>query len=66
MLSNAIRQYAQAGEFGWCHAVEHLAQGLLAQIVLVGFLFLVAHILPYSQRVDNYLAMFSLVGELDM
>ena len=38
-------------------------QGLLAQIVLVGFLFLVAHILPYSKRVDNYLAMFSLVGE---
>jgi hypothetical protein len=31
--------------------------------VLVGFLFLVAHILPYSKRVDNYLAMFSLVGE---
>ena len=33
--------------------------------MLVGFLFLVAHILPYSKRVDNYLAMFSLVGEQD-
>lgn len=43
---------------------SHCLQALLAQLVLVGFLFLVAHISPYTKRVDNYLAMFSLVGAL--
>jgi hypothetical protein len=43
--------------------IDVALQALLAQMVLVGFLFVVALILPYSKRVDNYLAMFSLVGE---
>lgn len=38
------------------------AQALLAQLILVGFLFLVAHISPYTKPIDNYLQMFSIVG----
>lgn len=37
-------------------------QALLAQLVLVGFLFLVTYVRPYDRPVDNHLQMFSVIG----
>ena len=42
-----------------------MPQAILAQLVLVGTLFLVTALRPYARPIDNWLSIVSLAGELD-
>ena len=41
-----------------------LPQAILAQLVLIGTLFLVTLLRPYARPIDNWLSMISLAGPL--
>ena len=61
-LSGGSRDVAECIECPCAEGCRPRPQALLAQLVLVGFLFLVTYVRPYSRGVDNHLQMLSVVG----